>query len=306
MAMNGFALLPLLFAILLGLRSLRITQQGNSVLVERLGTFSRTLQPGISVVIPILEKTVSRQSLKEQVLDVRPQSCITKDNVRISVDAVVYWQLVDHFKSYYAVLDMETALVNLVLTQIRSEVGLIDLDQTFSARQQINDRLLQELDMATDPWGIKVTRVELRDILPSDGVSAAMEEQMTAERRKRATILDSEGAKEAAINVALGEAEALVLDAEARSKALVIDAEATAQQQKLLAQARAQAAATLAQVLEQHPTAAEAVRLLLAKDWMTMGEQLAQAKGGSVLMVDPHSPGSLLAALRELQQDPKG
>ncbi len=306
MAMNGFALLPLLFAILLGLRSLRITQQGNSVLVERLGTFSRTLQPGISIVIPILEKTVSRQSLKEQVLDVRPQSCITKDNVRISVDAVVYWQLVDHFKSYYAVLDMETALVNLVLTQIRSEVGLIDLDQTFSARQQINDRLLQELDMATDPWGIKVTRVELRDILPSDGVSAAMEEQMTAERRKRATILDSEGAKEAAINVALGEAEALVLDAEARSKALVIDAEATAQQQKLLAQARAQAAATLAQVLEQHPTAAEAVRLLLAKDWMTMGEQLAQAKGGSVLMVDPHSPGSLLAALRELQQDPKG
>jgi len=306
MAMNGFALLPLLLAILLGLRSLRITQQGNSVLVERLGTFSRTLQPGISVVIPILEKTVSRQSLKEQVLDVRPQSCITKDNVRISVDAVVYWQLVDHFKSYYAVLDMETALVNLVLTQIRSEVGLIDLDQTFSARQQINDRLLQELDMATDPWGIKVTRVELRDILPSDGVSAAMEEQMTAERRKRATILDSEGAKEAAINVALGEAEALVLDAEARSKALVIDAEATAQQQKLLAQARAQAAATLAQVLEQHPTAAEAVRLLLAKDWMTMGEQLAQAKGGSVLMVDPHSPGSLLAALRELQQDPKG
>ena len=301
--MNTFAFVPLVLALVLGLRSLRITQQGNSVLVERLGTFSRTLAPGINIVVPLLEKEVSRQSLKERVLDVPPQHCITKDNVKISVDAVIYWQLVDHFKSYYAVLDMEAALVNLVLTQIRSEVGLMDLDQTFSARQAINDRLLQELDAATDPWGIKVTRVELRDILPSPGVVEAMETQMTAERRKRATILDSEGEQEAAINVARGRAEALVLGAEAQSRAVVIDAEAAAQQQKLLAQARGQAAATLAEVLQEHPTAAaEALRLLLAKDWMTMGEKLAQAKAGSVLMVDPQSPGSLLAALRDLQQ----
>lgn len=300
--MNPLAFAPLLLAALLGLRSLRITQQGNSVLVERLGTFSRTLKPGLNVVVPFLEKEVSRQSLKERVLDVPPQRCITKDNVKISVDAVIYWQLIDHFKSYYAVLNMEAALVNLVLTQIRSEVGLMDLDQTFSARQAINDRLLQELDAATDPWGIKVTRVELRDILPSLGVVEAMETQMTAERRKRATILDSEGEQEAAINVARGRAEALVLEAEAQSRAVVIDAEASAQQQRLLAEARGQAATTLADVLQKHPTAAEALRLLLAKDWMTMGEQLAQAKAGSVLMVDPQSPASLLTALKDLQQ----
>ncbi len=300
--MNPLAFAPLLLAALLGLRSLRITQQGNSVLVERLGTFSRTLKPGLNVVVPFLEKEVSRQSLKERVLDVPPQHCITKDNVKISVDAVIYWQLIDHFKSYYAVLNMEAALVNLVLTQIRSEVGLMDLDQTFSARQAINDRLLQELDAATDPWGIKVTRVELRDILPSLGVVEAMETQMTAERRKRATILDSEGEQEAAINVARGRAEALVLEAEAQSRAVVIDAEASAQQQRLLAEARGQAATTLADVLQKHPTAAEALRLLLAKDWMTMGEQLAQAKAGSVLMVDPQSPASLLTALKDLQQ----
>ena len=311
--MNALAFAPLLLAVLLGLRSLRIAQQGNSVLMERLGTFSRTLKPGINIVVPFLEKEVSRQSLKERVLDVPPQPCITKDNVSISVDAVIYWQLVDHFKSYYAVVNMEAALVNLVLTQIRSEVGLMDLDQTFSARQAINDRLLQELDVATDPWGIKVTRVELRELLPSSGVREAMEKQMTAERRKRATILDSEGEQEAAINMARGRAEALVLEkeaesravvinAEAQSRAVVIDAEATAQQQKLLAEARGQAAAILAAVLEKHPTAAEALRLLLAKDWMTMGEQLAQAKAGSVLMVDPQSPGSLLAALKDLQQ----
>lgn len=300
--MNALTFAPLLLAVLLGLRSLRITHQGNSALVERLGTFSRTLEPGINIVLPFLEKEVSEQSLKERVLDVPPQPCITKDNVTISVDAVIYWQLVDHFKSYYAVLDMETALVNLVLTQIRSEVGLMHLDQTFSARQAINDRLLQELDAATDPWGIKVTRVELRELRPSQGVTAAMEKQMTAERRKRATILDSEGEQEAAINVARGRAEALVLEKEAESKAVVINAEAMAQQQKLLAEARGQAAAVLAEVLEKHPMAAEALRLLLAKDWMTMGEQLAQAKAGSVLMVDPQSPGSLLAALRDLQQ----
>ena len=300
--MNAFSFVPLLLMVLFGLRSLRITRQGNSVLVERLGTFSRTLEPGINIVVPLLEKEVSSQSLKERVLDVPPQHCITKDNVKISVDAVIYWQLIDHFKSYYAVLDMEAALVNLVLTQIRSEVGLMDLDQTFSARQAINDRLLQELDAATDPWGIKVTRVELRDILPSPGVVEAMETQMTAERRKRATILDSEGEQEAAINVARGRAEALVLEAEAQSRAVVIDAEASAQQQRLLAEARGQAATTLAAVLQNHPTAAEALRLLLAKDWMTMGEQLAQAKAGSVLMVDPQSPGSLLTALKDLQQ----
>ncbi len=300
--MNALSFVPLLLAAILGLRSLRIVQQGNSVLVERLGTFSRTLEPGMNIVVPLLEKEVSTQSLKERVLDVPPQDGITKDNVKISVDAVIYWQLVDHFKGYYAVLNMEAALVNLVLTQIRSEVGLMDLDQTFSARQAINDRLLQELDVATDPWGIKVTRVELRDILPSPSVVESMEKQMTAERRKRATVLDSEGEKEAAINVARGRAEALVLDAEAQSRAVVVAAEASAQQQKLLAEARGQAAATLADVLQQHPTAAEALRLLLAKDWMTMGEQLAQAKGGSVLMVDPQSPASLLAALRNLQQ----
>ncbi len=300
--MNGLSFVPLLLAALLGWRSLRIVQQGNSVLVERLGTFSRTLKPGVNIVVPLLEKEVSTQSLKERVLDVPPQDGITKDNVKISVDAVIYWQLVDHYKGHYAVLDMEGALMNLVLTQIRAEVGLMNLDQTFSARQEVNDRLLAELDDATDPWGIKVTRVELQDILPSPSVVESMEKQMTAERRKRATVLDSEGEKEAAINVARGRAEALVLDAEAQSRAVVVAAEASAQQQKLLAEARGQAAAVLAEVLQQHPTAAEALRLLLAKDWMTMGEQLAQAKGGSVLMVDPQSPASLLAALRNLQQ----
>ena len=235
------AYLPLALAAVIGLSSVRITRQGRSVLVERLGTYTRTLEPGFTLLAPFVDMPVSDQSLKERVLDVPPQGCITKDNVKISVDAVVYWQIIDHYKSHYAVADLKSALVNLVLTQIRSEVGRMDLDETFSARQEVNEHLLRELDGATDPWGIKVTRVELRDILPSAGVAAAMEKQMTAERNKRATVLNSEAEKESAINVARGRAEALVLDAEAKARNVVLDAEARAQEQKLLAEAQGQA-----------------------------------------------------------------
>jgi regulator of protease activity HflC (stomatin/prohibitin superfamily) len=192
--------------------------------------------------------------------------------------------------------------VNLVLTQIRAEMGKLDLDQTFTTRQEVNEALLRELDQATDPWGVKVTRVELRDIQPSRGVQQAMEQQMTAEREKRAAILRSEGERESQLNAARGRAEALVLDAKAKQEALVLEAEAQAQQQTLLAQARADAATRLAQAMQANPQAAEAIRLLLARDWMAMGEQMAQAPGGSVLMVDPQSPASLLTALRDLQK----
>jgi regulator of protease activity HflC (stomatin/prohibitin superfamily) len=182
-------------------------------------------------------------------------------------------------------------MVNLVLTQIRAEMGKLDLDQTFTTRNEVNEALLRDLDQATDPWGVKVTRVEMRDIVPSQGVQQAMEQQMTAEREKRAAILRSEGERESQVNAARGRAESLLLDAEAKAK-----------QQALMAKARAEAAAELAKVIETHPAAAESLRLLLAKDWMAMGEELAKAPGGSVLLVDPQSPASLLTALRNLQE----
>jgi regulator of protease activity HflC (stomatin/prohibitin superfamily) len=149
---------------------------------------------------------------------------------------------------------------------------------------------------------VKVTRVELRDIQPSKGVQQAMEQQMTAEREKRAAILRSEGERESQVNAARGRAEALVLDAKAKQEAVLLDADAQAKQQLLLAKARAEAATELAAVIEAHPAAAEGLRLLLARDWMAMGQQMASAQGGSVLMVDPQSPASLLAALKGLQE----
>ena len=295
--------LPAVFVMAaLGLNSVKITSGGQSRLVERLGKYDRQLQPGLSIVLPVVEKVVSHESLKERVLDIPPQQCITRDNVAIEVDAVVYWQLLEHARAYYAVDNLQAAMVNLVLTQIRAEMGKLDLDQTFTTRQEVNEALLRELDQATDPWGVKVTRVELRDIHPSPGVQQAMEQQMTAERQKRAAILRSEGEKESQLNAARGRAEALVLDAKAKQEALVLEAQAQAQQQGLLAQARADAAIRLAEAMQANPEASEAIRLLLARDWMAMGEAMAQAPGGSVLMVDPQSPASLLAALRGMQQ----
>jgi regulator of protease activity HflC (stomatin/prohibitin superfamily) len=285
----------------LGLGGVKVTSSSRSRLVERLGKYNRQLQPGLSFVMPGMERVVSHESLKERVLDIPPQQCITRDNVAIEVDAVVYWQLLEHARAYYAVDNLQAAMVNLVLTQIRAEMGKLDLDQTFTTRSEVNEVLLKELDQATDPWGVKVTRVELRDIQPSRGVQQAMEQQMTAEREKRASILRSEGERESQINAARGRAEALVLDAKAKQEALLLEAEAQAKQQTLLAHARADAARELAAAIETHPAAAESLRLLLARDWMSMGQEMARAQGGSVLMVDPQSPASLLAALRNLQ-----
>lgn len=173
--------------------SIKIVSEKNEYLVESLGSYSKKLEPGLNFIVPFIDRVVYKGTIKEKVLDIPPQSCITRDNVSISVDAVVYWRIMDMYKSYYKVENLQLAIVNLVLTQIRSEMGKLELDQTFTARTEINEILLRELDIATDPWGVKVTRVELRDIIPSKAVQESMELQMAAERKKRAAILTSEG-----------------------------------------------------------------------------------------------------------------
>ena len=295
------ALVTLIFFVYLS-TGLRITSSKRSRLIERLGKFNREMQPGLSYLLPGVERVVSHESLKERVLDIPSQQCITKDNVSIEVDAVVYWQLLKHEQGYYGVENLSTAMVNLVLTQIRTEMGKLDLDQTFTTRTEVNEVLLKELDEATDPWGVKVKRVEMRDIIPSKGVKEAMEAQMTAEREKRAEILRSEGNKEAVLNNARAEAESLVLDAKAKQEAVLLAADADAKKQQMLANANAEAALSIAKAIGESKHTEEALRLLLAKDWMKMGEEMAHAKAGSVLMVDPQSPASLVAALKQFQQ----
>jgi len=284
--------------------SVKIVNEKNEALVESFGRYKRKLGPGLNFVVPFVDKIAFKGTTRERVLDVKPQSCITKDNVGISADAVVYWRIVDMEKAYYRVENLQKAMENLVLTQIRSEMGKLELDQTFTARAEINEILLRELDIATDPWGVKVTRVELRDITPSKAVQDSMELQMSAERRKRAAILTSEGERDSAINEARGRAEAQVLDAEARKKAAILAAEASAQQEVLKAQATSRALDIITEKLKAEPQAREALQFLLAQNYLEMGKAIGNSESSKVLFMDPSSMISTLEGVRSAIGNP--
>ncbi|NJK50018.1 SPFH/Band 7/PHB domain protein [Candidatus Gracilibacteria bacterium] len=289
--------------------SVKIINEKNEALVERLGSYNKKLTPGLNFIFPFVDRIVYRETIRERVIDIPPQSCITKDNVAITVDAVVYWKIVDMEKAYYKVENIRDAMVNLVLTQIRAEVGKLELDETFTARAEINEILLRELDIATDPWGVKVTRVELRDIMPSKAVQESMELQMAAERKKRAAILNSEGERDAAINSAQGKAQARLLDAEALKKAaileaeaerqsIILEAEAQSQEQILRAKGTAEAMAIITEKLKNDPNVRETLQFLLAQNYLDMGKEIGSSKSAKVLFMDPRSLMSTLEGIR--------
>jgi regulator of protease activity HflC (stomatin/prohibitin superfamily) len=191
---------PLLAAFVLALvgyifGSIKVINQGTEGLVERFGQYRRSLKPGLNVVIPLID-TVLVESTREQLLDIEPQSAITRDNVSLTVDAVMYWKILDVQKAYYAIEDLEAALENLVITTLRSEIGKMDLRETVSNRNKINQALLHELDEATETWGVKVIRVEVQEIKISDALRDALEEERAAESRRKATISETEGVVE--------------------------------------------------------------------------------------------------------------
>lgn len=294
--------------------SVRIINQGNEALVETLGSYKKKLAPGLNFIVPVLDRVVYQGTIREKVLDIPPQQCITRDNVSITVDAVVYWRIVDMEKAYYKVEDLKSAMVNLVLTQIRAEMGQLELDETFTARAQINEILLRELDIATDPWGVKVTRVELRDIVPSRAVQESMELQMSAERRRRAAILTSEGEREAAVNSARGSAEARILDAEARQKSAILDAEAQQkaiilkaeaerQDQILKAQGTAEALQILVKLIKADTDAREVLQFLLAQNYLEMGTAIGSSASSKVMFMDPRSIPATVEGMRSILGD---
>ena len=306
-----------IFAIVLGVlgfsafTGVKIVNEKNEYLIERLGSYNRKLGSGLNYVVPIIDNIVYKDTVREKVLDIPAQSCITRDNVAINVDAVVYWRIMDMYKAYYKVENLQDAMVNLVLTQIRSEMGKLELDDTFTARTEINEILLRELDIATDPWGVKVTRVELRDIVPSKAVQDSMELQMAAERRKRAAILTSEGERDSAINSAKGQAESRVLEAEARKKAAILEAEAQKQaivlkaeaqreEQVLKAEATSQAMEIVTQKLNSDPKAIESLQFLLAQNYLEMGKTIGSSESSKVVFMDPRSLLSTIEGMRSV------
>ncbi|MBE5756357.1 MAG: SPFH/Band 7/PHB domain protein [Clostridiales bacterium] len=233
-------LVVIVFIILIS--SLKIVRQATAVVVERLGKFSRVLDTGVHIILPFVERAYTPISLKERVADFAPQPVITKDNVTMQIDTVVYFSVTDPKLFSYGVDNPIRAIENLTATTLRNLVGELELDETLTSRDTVNSKMRAILDEATDPWGIKINRVELKNILPPKDIQDAMEKQMRAERERREAILKAEGEKRSNILVAEGEKEALILRAEARKQAAIAEAEGTATAIKMINEANPNAA----------------------------------------------------------------
>ena len=234
-----------LFVIIIALSSIKIIKQATVGVVERLGKYHKTAEQGINVIIPFIDRFRAIIDLREQVVDFPPQPVITKDNVTMMIDTVVYYQITDPFKVTYEISNAILAIENLTATTLRNIVGDLELDETLTSRDLVNTKLRTILDEATDKWGIKVNRVELKNILPPQDIQNAMEKQMRAEREKREAILRAEGQKTAAILEAEGQKQAAILNAEAVREAAIREAEGLRQAQILKAEGEAQAILTV-------------------------------------------------------------
>ena len=221
--------------------TLKVVRQQTNYIIETFGKYSATWGPGLHLKIPIIQQVANRVSLKEQVADFPPQSVITKDNVMLSINSVVYFKIIDPYKNTYGVENYLAALEKLSATSLRNIVGEMSLDDCLSSRDVINAKMIEILDNATEPWGLDVTRVEIQDIVPPSQIQDAMDRQATAERNKRAMILDSEGKKESAIRVAEGNKQAMILTAEAEKEKKIREAEGEAQAVERVAQANPRA-----------------------------------------------------------------
>eukprot|EP00560_Eucampia_antarctica_P008799 CAMPEP_0197828526 /NCGR_PEP_ID=MMETSP1437-20131217/5071_1 /TAXON_ID=49252 ORGANISM="Eucampia antarctica, Strain CCMP1452" /NCGR_SAMPLE_ID=MMETSP1437 /ASSEMBLY_ACC=CAM_ASM_001096 /LENGTH=373 /DNA_ID=CAMNT_0043429761 /DNA_START=38 /DNA_END=1159 /DNA_ORIENTATION=+ len=265
-------------------RTVQVVRQGDVSIVERFGKFHNRLEPGLHILIPFVDQVRATLTNREQVLDIPPQKCITSDNAPLSADAVVYWRIVNAERAVYAVVDLQLAIQNLVLTQLRSEIGKLTLDMTFSAREQVNKVLLDELDVATEPWGVKITRVEVRDIIPNQEILRAMEMQMAAERTKRASIIKSEGERERSINEAEGSARSRIIDAQAAAKSVVMEADAEASKIEKEAQGVARALAAISEAVGGNEAKADAVKFQLMREYIATQRDLATSNNAKVIV----------------------
>ena len=235
-----FLIVLLVLVLIIAFKSIKIVKQAEVYIIERLGKYHKIADAGLTIIIPFFDHVRSVVSLKQQTMDIPPQGVITKDNVTITIDTVVFYKVTDPAKAVYEIQSLRKGIEYLAITTIRDIIGKMDLDQTFSSRDMINDRLRVILDEATDQWGCRVDRVEIKDITPPADIRDAMEKEMNAERNKRAAILQAEGERQAAILQAEGQKEAAILQAEADKEAKVRRADGEAEAIKKVAEAKAQ------------------------------------------------------------------
>ncbi len=281
-----------------------IVPQQSAFVIEQLGKFSRVLQPGFSILIPFIDKVAYRHSLKEHAVDIPEQICITKDNVQVGVDGVLYLQVRDPELASYGIGDYLFAISQLAQTTLRSEVGKIDLDKTFEERSTINLAIVDELDKASEPWGVKVLRYEIKNITPPQDVLSAMEKQMRAEREKRAVVLESEGAKEANINVAEGEKQRVIKESEAKQTQQVNEARGEAEAILSIAEATAEGLKMVALALNQ-PGGEKAMQLRIAEDYLERFGALAKAGNSLIIPANLTDLASMIAAATTVHAETK-
>lgn len=283
-----------------------IVEFREEVIQERLGKYKKTLAPGFHFMIPFIDRAAYRQEMREQVIDVPSQTCITKDNIEVAVDGLIYIKVMDSYRASYGISNYVAAAVNLAQTTMRSEIGRITLDDTFSERDMMNENIVNEIDKASDPWGIKVMRYEIRNITPSNAIVDTMEKQMEAEREKRAEIVNSEGFREARINESKGERESQILISEAQRQRRINEAKGRAREIELVATATANGISRVAEAIEK-PGGDVAVKTKLVEQYIDQFGKIIKNTNVSVLPTETANLKTFfegVGTLKKHTQDP--